>query len=174
MCFPFFPRSFMHFLLRGFVVVSLPLISVIACETHQPSAVARPPSSAKAPQVTEEEPHVDAEYLWRAFKADRSEANGRYRGKIVRVTGWGKYRWLMDEVGGKTIARSGSTSISLSRGELAIVHCAIPEANMPDFEKVYRREAPTMERGITVRGECTGSDPDGVVMLRNSQAMTPD
>jgi tRNA_anti-like len=164
----------MHFLLRDFVVVSLPLIPVIACETRQPSAVARPPASAKVPQVTEEEPRVDAEYLWRAFQADRSEANGRYRGKTVQLTGWGKYHWLMDEAGGKTIARSGGTSISFSRGEFSIAHCAIPEANMPDFEKVYRREAPAMERGITVRGECTGSDPDGVVMLRNSQVMTSD
>jgi hypothetical protein len=164
----------MHFLSRGFVVVSLPLISIIACESREASAVARPLSSAKVTTVTEAEPHVDAEYLWRAFKADRSDANARYCGKIVRVTGWGKYRWLMDEVGGKTIARSGDTSISFSRGERTIVHCAIPEANMPDFEKAYRREVPTMERGITVCGECTGSDPDGVVMLKNSQAMTSD
>ena len=164
----------MHFLLRSFVVVSLALIPVIACETRQPSAVARPLASAKAPQVTEDEPRLDVEYLWRAFKADRSEANGRYLGKTICVTGWGKYHWLMNEAGGKATARSGGTSISFSRGELTIAQCAIPEANMPDFETVYRREAPAMERGITVRGECAGSDPNGVVMLRNSQVMTPD
>jgi hypothetical protein len=164
----------MHFLPGGFVVVGLPLISLIACETRQPSAVARPVLLAKAKQVTEEEPHVDAEYLWRAFKSDRSEANGCYCGKIVQVTGWGEYRWPMDEGNGKTILRSQGSSLSFSQGKLGIVKCAIPEANMPGFEKAYRREAPTLERGITVRGECMGSDPDGVVMLRNSQVVTPD
>src|SRR5258708_38931889 len=118
MCLPLLPRSLMHFLLRGFVVVSLPLIPVIACETRQPSEVTGPPASAKAPQVTEDEPRLDVEYLWRAFKADCSEANGRYRGKTVRLTGWGKYRWLMDEAGGKATARRGGTATSCSPGEL--------------------------------------------------------
>ena len=114
-----------------------------------------------ASQLLNAAPHPEARLYYSTMAQDEAR----------HTEAWLK---LMDEAGGKATARSGGTSISFSRGELTIAQCAIPEANMPDFETVYRREAPAMERGITVRGECAGSDPNGVVMLRNSQVMTPD
>jgi hypothetical protein len=99
---------------------------------------------------------IPAATLFAEFKAGEEAANAKYVGKIVAVSG--------------TVLESknvdGTTKVSLNAGaDGASVLCEF------DPQTQHARTAFAVGESVTLKGECSGADLDGTVMLSRCAEM---